>query len=87
MSWVLEAGLVGEGDGIKPVEDLHALTEASLAPLRGMVVRVDEAGDEKLARGQLVDIYEVGFDIHHVLHERDDLMRTGVPLKSLDGSI
>lgn len=44
---VCELGFVGEGDAVEPVENVQALAEAALGPLRGVVVRVDEAWDEE----------------------------------------
>lgn len=53
--WVAESSLIRKRYGIQPVENMHALTEPSLSPLRRMVVRVDKAWGEKLAEFELMD--------------------------------
>jgi hypothetical protein len=52
MGYIPKARLVGKGDLCQPVEDMHALTEATLSPLRCVVMRINESRDQKLSRGK-----------------------------------
>lgn len=51
---IAEATFVGEGDCGKPLQDVLALSETTLGPLGGVVVCIDETGDDELGRGEIV---------------------------------
>ena len=44
---IRETGFDRKCDAVEPVEDMEALAETAHRPLRGVVVGVDEAGDEE----------------------------------------